>query len=232
VWCGALRRDAEPRGAKGFAQFYCVPIRPASIFSKTRVVFSAKYVNMADLISKPSARGLRTSGAAAAHGSEAAPDDLVAIIELIFFAYRDFTREPDAILETYGLGRAHHRVLHFINRRPGLRVSDLLDVLKITKQSLNRVLRPLYADAWIEAREGKDDRRERNLHLTPRGKVLADHLLALQMARVSGALKTLDAAARGAPIVNGDARGPTSDQAVAFLKAMLSEPDEKARGTS
>ncbi|MFM2421789.1 MAG: hypothetical protein RL291_319, partial [Pseudomonadota bacterium] len=66
------------------------------------------------------------------------PLDLVALVELIYFAYRSWTEEPDAVLEVYGLGRAHHRVLHFINQRPGLRVTDLLDVLKITKQSLNR----------------------------------------------------------------------------------------------
>ena len=85
--------------------------------------------------------------------------DFVALVELFFFAYRDFTGEPDAILAEYKLGRAHHRVLHFVNRHPGLRVADLLDLLKVTKQSLSRVLKTLVDQGWVEQVSGIDDRR-------------------------------------------------------------------------
>jgi DNA-binding MarR family transcriptional regulator len=139
-----------------------------------------------------------------------ASTDLVELIELIYFAYRDWTAEPDAMLEVYGLGRAHHRVLHFVHRKPGLRVTDLLEPLKITKQSLNRVLKPLYADGWLEARAGRDDRRERNLFLTPKGQDLAERLLALQTARLAVILRA------------AGAKTDQSSQAVAFLKAMQS----------
>ena len=120
----------------------------------------------------------------------AAPSDpeLMALVELFFFAYRDFTGEADTVLAEFGLGRAHHRVLHFVNRRPGLRVADLLDLLKVTKQSLARVLKTLVDDGWIEQVSGIDDRRERRLYLTPRGAALADRLGQLQMRRVAAAL--------------------------------------------
>src|SRR6202451_386973 len=76
------------------------------------------------------------------------------LIELLFFAYRDFVGDPDDVLATLGFGRAHHRVLHFINRNPGMKVADLLDVLKITKQSLGRVLKQLVDDGYVTQREG------------------------------------------------------------------------------
>src|ERR1700752_2606192 len=76
-------------------------------------------------------------------------------VELLFFAYRDFTREADAVLAEFGLGRAHHRVLHFVNRHPGMRVADLLEILKITKQSLARVLKQLVDEGWIVQEAGE-----------------------------------------------------------------------------
>ncbi len=105
-------------------------------------------------------------------------------IELLFFAYRSFTADPDAILANYGLGRAHHRALHFINRKPGLRVSELLDVLAITKQSLNRVLRTLIDDGYVESKIGEEDRRERNLYLTEKGQALEAELAKAQSQRL------------------------------------------------
>jgi DNA-binding MarR family transcriptional regulator len=115
-------------------------------------------------------------------------DRLVAVVELLFFAYRDFTGDPDAILAQYGFGRAHHRVLHFVHRNPGLRVAQLLEILKITKQSLARVLRQLVGDGFISQRAGAEDRRERLLYVTVKGARLAERLTALQVKRVEAAL--------------------------------------------
>ena len=97
-------------------------------------------------------------------------DQLRQGIELMYFAYRGFTADPDRILEARDYGRAHHRAIHFINRRPGLTVNELLDLLGVTKQSLNRVLRQLVDDGLVESRVGLEDRRHRNLHLTPAGR--------------------------------------------------------------
>ena len=99
-------------------------------------------------------------------------DQLRQGIELMFFAYRGFTADPDRILAARGYGRAHHRAIHFINRRPGLTVNELLDFLGVTKQSLNRVLRQLVDDGLVESRVGREDRRHRNLHLTAAGRAL------------------------------------------------------------
>jgi DNA-binding MarR family transcriptional regulator len=118
-----------------------------------------------------------------------APDArLITIVELLFFAYRDFTRDADAILAKFGLGRAHHRVLHFVDRHPGLRVADLLEILKITKQSLAPVLKQLIDAGWIVQQAGVADRRERRLRATARGIALARRLDQLQATRVAGAL--------------------------------------------
>jgi len=105
-------------------------------------------------------------------------------IELMFFAYRGFTADPDRILENYAYGRAHHRAIHFINRAPGLTVNDLLDILGVTKQSLNRVLRQLVNDGLVESRIGKVDRRQRNLYLTPEGVTLEHELSDAQRMRM------------------------------------------------
>jgi hypothetical protein len=92
----------------------------------------------------------RPRGGLAGRGRTHSDVELLAFAELLFFAYRDFTRDADAILKDFGFGRAHHRVLHFVNRHPGLRVADLLDVLKITKQSLGRVLKQLIDKGYIQ----------------------------------------------------------------------------------
>lgn len=113
---------------------------------------------------------------------------LIGIVELLFFAYREFTGEADEILARYEFGRAHHRVLHFVNRRPGLRVADLLEILKITKQSLARVLKQLVDRGFVDAQEGQEDRRERRLYLTEKGRDLAERLAEMQMARIEAAL--------------------------------------------
>ena len=115
---------------------------------------------------------------------------LIELIELFFFAYRDFTQTPDTILGEFGFGRAHHRVLHFVNHYPGLRVADLLDILKITKQSLARVLKQLVDEGIIEQKPGKSDRRERRLFTTERGRKLARRLMEPQLARMQKALET------------------------------------------
>ena len=109
------------------------------------------------------------------------------IIELLFFAYRDFISDPDAILEKSGFGRAHHRVVHFVNRDPGMTVADLLDTLKITKQSLARVLKQLIDSGYITQREGPDDRRQRRLYPTAAGRKLALELARPQSRRIAQA---------------------------------------------
>jgi DNA-binding MarR family transcriptional regulator len=113
------------------------------------------------------------------------------IIELLFFAYRDFVSDADEVLAEFGFGRAHHRVLHFVNRHPGMKVADLLDVLKITKQSLGRVLKQLVDQGYVEQREGENDRRQRLLCVTPKGEQLAMKLAGLQTDRISRALSEL-----------------------------------------
>ncbi len=113
------------------------------------------------------------------------------LIELLFFAYRDFISDPDAALIDYGFGRAHHRVIHFVNRNPGIRVADLLDILKITKQSLGRVLKQLIDNGFIEQRTGPVDRRQRLLYATEAGRALARGLAEPQVRRIAAALATL-----------------------------------------
>ena len=101
-------------------------------------------------------------------------------IEAIMFAYRSFTSEPDSILAKSGYGRAHHRALHFIRNRPMLNISQLQEILAISKQSLNRVLRRLINDALVESRPDPKDHRSRNLFLTPKGQKLAQELASVQ----------------------------------------------------
>jgi len=104
-------------------------------------------------------------------------------IELLFFAYRDFTTEPDEMLARHGFGRAHHRVIYFVGRNPRLPVSDLLSILKITKQSLSRVLGQLVSEGFIVQRPGTRDRRQRLLELTDKGKELERRLTENQRER-------------------------------------------------
>ncbi len=117
--------------------------------------------------------------------------ELLEFVELFFFAYRDFVSDPDRILEEFGFGRAHHRVIHFVGRNPNIRVANLLHILKITKQSLGRVLKQLVDEGYIEQKAGTKDRRERRLLLTPAGSVLAQKLAKPQLDRIA---KTLAAA--------------------------------------
>lgn len=110
-------------------------------------------------------------------------------IELLFFAYRDFTAEPDAILARYGFGRAHHRVIHFVGRHPQMTVTELLEILRITKQSLARVLAELVRQEFILQRPGPRDRRQRLLELTPKGRELERLLSEPQRIRIANAYR-------------------------------------------
>ena len=115
-------------------------------------------------------------------------ENTVNLIELLFFAYRDFTSDPDAILAEFGFGRAHHRVIHFIGRSPGMTVAQLLDILGITKQSLGRVLRELVEKGYVYQRPGEQDRRQRLLYLTKEGNALRLRLMSPQIARIRRAI--------------------------------------------
>jgi DNA-binding MarR family transcriptional regulator len=134
------------------------------------------------------------------------------LIELLFFAYRDFVGDPDRLLESLRFGRAHHRVLHFIHRNPGLTIAELLDILRITKQSLNRVLKELLDERFVEQRTGTADRRQRRLFLTAKGSALALDLSVLQSQRFTRALAQLPESAR--------------EDATRFFLAMI-DPDER-----
>jgi DNA-binding MarR family transcriptional regulator len=136
-------------------------------------------------------------------------------IELLFFAYRDFTAEPDAILTRYGFGRAHHRVVHFVGRRPQMTVGDLLTILKITKQSLNRVLGQLVRQGFIVQHRGVQDRRQRLLELTEKGRDLERQLSAPQRTRVASAYRRA-----GAGAVDGFRK---------VLLGIIASPDDRRR---
>jgi len=110
-------------------------------------------------------------------------------IEAMFFAYRGFTADPDRILAKMAYGRAHHRAIHFINRTPGTTVNNLLSILGVTKQSLNRVLRTLIEDGLVESKVGTRDRRERHLFLTEEGQTLEQKLSDAQRARMRSAFR-------------------------------------------
>jgi len=132
----------------------------------------------------------RTAPAEPAAGGEPVWD----LIELLFFAYRDFVGDPDDVLARFGFGRAHHRVLHFVNRNPGMKVAALLDILRITKQSLGRVLKQLLDEGYIVQKTGNNDRRQRLLFATPKGEALVTKLATLQTRRIERALAGIDAA--------------------------------------
>ena len=140
------------------------------------------------------------------------------IIELLFFAYRDFVGDADHELEAFGFGRAHHRVLHFVHRYPGLKVADLLDVLRITKQSLGRVLKQLLDEGYILQRTGNNDRRQRLLYATAKGEALVGKLAGLQTDRITRAFAGV---------------APDGVEAVRqFLRAMIDHDDpEKVLAT-
>ena len=132
-------------------------------------------------------------------------------IELLFFAYRDFISDPDKKLSDYNFGRAHHRVLFFVNRSPGMTVAELLEILKITKQSLARVLKQLVENGYIVQSEGHNDRRKRLLYPTVAGRDLILQLSSPQSLRMNRAFEALDQEDRS--------------KVVTFLKAMISSED-------
>jgi DNA-binding MarR family transcriptional regulator len=164
---------------------------------------------MADIsLTTPSKSRSTLASAEAAEGREPYWD----LIELLFFAYRDFVGDPDQALDRLGFGRAHHRVLHFVNRNPGMKVAELLDVLKITKQSLGRVLKQLIDEGYVVQKEGAD-RRQRLLYVRPAGEALALKLAGMQTARIGRVLDEL---------------GPGSrDTARRFLAGMIGAEDRE-----
>jgi DNA-binding MarR family transcriptional regulator len=109
--------------------------------------------------------------------------------ELLYFAYRDFIAGPDDALDQYGFGRAHHRVLHFIGRKPGLPVAELLSLLSITKQSLSRVLSTLVEEGYVQQEQGTKDRRQRLLHLTEKGRALEAEVAEIQRRKLARAYR-------------------------------------------
>ncbi|WDR07547.1 MarR family winged helix-turn-helix transcriptional regulator [Devosia rhodophyticola] len=130
---------------------------------------------------------------------------------LFFFAYRDFVGDADALLERQGFGRAHHRVLYFVNLKPGMPVADLLDILKITKQSLARVLRQLIDNGYVEQQTGPMDRRQRLLYATDKGREFFAILSKSQASRIEAAIASLP---------------PGSDRIVrGFLASMVEKSD-------
>jgi DNA-binding MarR family transcriptional regulator len=165
-------------------------------------------------------RALPAGGRIAAPAPES---DLIALVELIFFAYRDFTGGADTMLAEYGFGRAHHRVLHFVNRKPGLRVTELLEILKITKQSLARVLKQLVDDGFIAQTAGPEDRRERRLNPTEKGSALARRLATLQMQHIAGALAALPA--DNAAAVRTFLHGLISEEGLRHIDQLHNNPD-------
>jgi DNA-binding MarR family transcriptional regulator len=174
------------------------------------VTLNPRYVNMADV-------NFSSGSANPADAVEApAPGTPVAglrwdIIELLFFAYRDFVGDADHVLEAFGFGRAHHRVIHFVHRYPGLKVADLLDVLRITKQSLGRVLKQLLDEGYIVQKAGDNDRRQRLLFATAKGEALVARLAGLQTDRINRALADV---------------GPAAQETVRqFLRGMIDRDD-------
>lgn len=143
--------------------------------------------------------------------TETQAEPLFDLIELLFFAYRDFVGDADRLLEAYGFGRAHHRVLHFVTRRPGLTIAELLDILKITKQSLNRVLKELLDKGYVEAHAGMIDRRQRQLYPTATGTALALEIAQLQSQRFR---RIFSGSSETAP-----------REAIAFLLALIDPPE-------
>ncbi len=173
----------------------------------------SNYVNMADIVSDADDRPAAGPSMRAEEKSRAAQrlrqDQLHWYVEALFFAYREFTRDPDRILNEIGFGRAHHRVMHFIHRYPGMRVADLLETLQITKQSLARVLRELIKEGYVAQESGKADKRERLLYATESGAALASRLAAPQLVKIEDALAAV---------------GRDEEAAVArFLEAMIGE---------
>jgi DNA-binding MarR family transcriptional regulator len=182
---------------------------------------------MADINSALAGRHRAPAGQSTGRAPAAGPDPhLITFVELLFFAYRDFTAEADAVLAEFGLGRAHHRVLHFVNRNPALRVADVLEILKITKQSLARVLKQLVDQGWIVQKAGERDRRQRLLYTTEKGAALAGRLASLQSKRVAQALE--QAGAGNDALVARFLFNMVTKEERALVAALLPEPVEAA----
>jgi DNA-binding MarR family transcriptional regulator len=165
------------------ADIYSRPIKP--------LPGKAARKALGPIMRRPQGTTLSGEDAAAPSGQDAAAslsEDARWFIEALFLAYRDFIGEPDRILAEIGFGRAHHRVLYFVDRYPGMRVADLLEILQITKQSLARVLRELVRENYIRQISGQTDRRERRLYSTDKGTALAMRLTELQLDKVRKAL--------------------------------------------
>jgi DNA-binding MarR family transcriptional regulator len=179
------------------------------------VTIKPKYVNSADIMADISLTTPNNSrsGATPSLTAGEAREPCWDLIELLFFAYRDFVGDPDQLLDKLGFGRAHHRVLHFVNRNPGMKVAELLDVLKITKQSLGRVLKQLIDQGYVVQKEGAD-RRQRLLYVSAAGEALALKLASLQTARIGRVLDQL---------------GPDGREiARRFLAGMIGEEDRES----
>ncbi|MFC0218607.1 DNA-binding MarR family transcriptional regulator [Pseudochelatococcus lubricantis] len=154
---------------------------------------------------------LPESGSAGADDTAGRPGN--DIVELLFFAYRDFVSDPDRLLTQYGFGRAHHRVLHFVERQPGMTIAEMLDILGITKQSLNPILKDLVEKGYIVQRTGTVDRRQRLLFPTDKGRALSLDLTKPQLGRIARALAGTEPDVRA--------------KVTAFLFAMI-DPDDHA----
>ncbi|MEK9723489.1 MAG: MarR family transcriptional regulator [Rhodospirillaceae bacterium] len=141
-------------------------------------------------------------------------EDLRQAIELLFFAYRDFTGEPDTVLSDFGFGRAHHRAIYFIGRNPDISVTDLLAILKITKQSLSRVLSQLIDEGYVHQETDAVDRRRRLLRLSERGTALERQLTARQCRRITRAY---------------DAAGPAAVAGFRAILRQIIEPEDRER---
>src|SRR6267154_735441 len=175
------------------------------------VTLNPRYVNMADINFSKGSGGPDSKEAAGASAAPRTGELRWDIIELLFFAYRDFVGDADHELEAFGFGRAHHRVMHFVHRYPGLKVADLLDVLRITKQSLGRVLKQLLDEGYIVQKAGDNDRRQRLLFATPKGEALVAKLAGLQTDRINRALADV---------------GPAAQETVRqFLRGMIDRDD-------
>jgi len=148
-----------------------------------------------------------------AHQATFSDEDLRRAMELLFFAYRDFTAEADALLADFGFGRAHHRVIYFVGRHPGMIVSELLEILKITKQSLSRVLGQLIDDGFIHQRTDAADRRRRRLNLTAKGAELEHRLTDRQSRHIADAYR--------------EAGGEAAAGFCTVLRALINEEDRR-----
>jgi DNA-binding MarR family transcriptional regulator len=162
--------------ASGAGRAICLPDSSTIRDANTQ----EKYVNMADIKATVQKSHSKMTDAEAAE-----------LVEMLFFAYRDFVTDADVSLEELKFGRAHHRVLHFVGRSPGMTVAQLLDILRITKQSLSRVLKDLLEQGYVLQKEGPEDRRQRLLYLTPEGTALWQKLITPQMQRFRDAAQHL-----------------------------------------